>query len=65
MLMKLLWSETIVELRSATAGQIATMTEHTRGGVIFFNNHVRAQAPRNAVKLMNLLIESGLLEKET
>jgi uncharacterized protein YecE (DUF72 family) len=52
------------ELREWTAGQIATMTEHTRGGVIFFNNHVRAQAPRNAVKLMNLLIESGLLERE-
>ena len=52
------------ELREWTAGRIATMTEHTRGGVIFFNNHVRAQAPRNAVKLMNLLIERGLLERE-
>jgi uncharacterized protein YecE (DUF72 family) len=51
------------ELREWADGRIAKMAEHSRGGIIFFNNHVRAQAPRNAVKLMNLLIESGLMEK--
>jgi uncharacterized protein YecE (DUF72 family) len=52
------------ELREWTDGRIAKMTELTRGGVIFFNNHVRAQAPRNATRLVNLLRESGLLERE-
>jgi uncharacterized protein YecE (DUF72 family) len=55
------------ELRQWTDGPIAQMAQHASNGVIFFNNHVRAQAPRNAVKLINLLIERGLLgmsEKE-
>jgi len=37
------------------------MAPHASTGVIFFNNHVRAQAPRNAVKLINLLIERELM----
>ena len=41
---------------------IAKMARHASSGVIFFNNHVRAQAPRNAAKLINLLIERGLME---
>jgi uncharacterized protein YecE (DUF72 family) len=49
------------ELREWAAGRIAKMTEHSRGGIIFFNNHVRAQAPRNAMRLINLLIEQGLM----
>jgi uncharacterized protein YecE (DUF72 family) len=53
------------ELRQWTDGRIAKMTQRANNGVIFFNNHVRAQAPRNAVKLINLLIERGLVEKET
>jgi uncharacterized protein YecE (DUF72 family) len=40
------------------------MVAHAGSGVIFFNNHVRAQAPRNAIRLINLLMEGGLLEKE-
>jgi uncharacterized protein YecE (DUF72 family) len=43
------------------------MAQQAKNGVVFFNNHVRAQAPRNAVKLINLLIERGLMgmsEKE-
>jgi len=55
------------ELRQWTDGRIAKMAQHASNGVIFFNNHVRAQAPRNAVKLINLLIERGLMgmsEKE-
>ena len=43
---------------------IAKMARHASSGVIFFNNHVRAQAPRNAVRLINLLIERGLMGKE-
>jgi uncharacterized protein YecE (DUF72 family) len=38
------------------------MAQHAASGVVFFNNHVRAQAPRNAVRLINLLIERGLIE---
>jgi uncharacterized protein YecE (DUF72 family) len=44
--------------------RIAKMARHASSGVIFFNNHVRAQAPRNAVRLINLLIERGIMEKE-
>jgi uncharacterized protein YecE (DUF72 family) len=49
------------ELRQWTDGRIARMAHRANNGVIFFNNHVRAQAPRNAVKLINLLIERGLV----
>ncbi len=52
------------ELRHWTDDRIAKMVRHANNGVIFFNNHVRGQAPRNAVKLINLLIERGLMEKE-
>jgi uncharacterized protein YecE (DUF72 family) len=36
------------------------MAARAAGGVIFFNNHVRAQAPRNAAQMMRLLAERGL-----
>ena len=52
------------ELRRWVDTRITKMTRHASSGVIFFNNHVRAQAPRNAVKLINLLIERGIMEKE-
>ena len=52
------------ELRRWTDDRIAKMARHANNGVIFFNNHVRAQAPRNAVRLINLLIQRGLMEKE-
>jgi len=50
------------ELRRWADSRIAKMARHAGSGVIFFNNHVRAQAPRNAVRLINLLIERGLME---
>jgi uncharacterized protein YecE (DUF72 family) len=50
------------ELRKWADVRIAGMAQQAAGGVIFFNNHVRAQAPRNAVKLISLLIERGILE---
>jgi uncharacterized protein YecE (DUF72 family) len=52
------------ELREWIETRIAKMVAHASAGVVFFNNHVRAQAPRNAMRLINLLIENGILEKE-
>jgi uncharacterized protein YecE (DUF72 family) len=52
------------ELRRWANRRIAKMTRHASSGIIFFNNHVRAQAPRNAVRLIKLLIERGLMEME-
>lgn len=49
------------ELREWVEGPIETMSRRARKGVIFFNNHVRAQAPGNARKLIELLVEYGLL----
>jgi uncharacterized protein YecE (DUF72 family) len=49
------------ELRQWADGPITTMAQQAAGGVLFFNNHVRAQAPRNAMQLMKLLVERGLL----
>jgi len=51
------------ELQQWAAGPIRSMAEQAREGVVFFNNHVRAQAPRNAIKLIELLVSMGLLEK--
>jgi uncharacterized protein YecE (DUF72 family) len=51
------------ELREWVDGRIAMMVQRASRGVIFFNNHVRAQAPRNAVHLIRLLIERGLMEE--
>ena len=49
------------ELCEWADGRIPHMIRCSRQGAIFFNNHVRAQAPRNAVKLINLLIARGLI----
>jgi uncharacterized protein YecE (DUF72 family) len=49
------------ELRGWTDKIIVPMTRQASSGVIFFNNHVRAQAPRNARRLISQLIEKGLL----
>jgi uncharacterized protein YecE (DUF72 family) len=46
------------ELHQWTHTRIAKMVDHATSGVIFFNNHVRAQAPRNAMRLVNLLTEN-------
>jgi uncharacterized protein YecE (DUF72 family) len=50
---------TDAELREWTEGPIPRMAARSAGGLVFFNNHVRAQAPRNAVQLMHLL--NGLI----
>jgi uncharacterized protein YecE (DUF72 family) len=49
------------ELQEWTEKIIVPMARRADSGVIFFNNHVRAQAPRNARRLISLLIEKGLL----
>ena len=45
------------ELREWAENGIENMTRKARRGVIFFNNHVRAQAPRNALQLFRQLAE--------
>jgi uncharacterized protein YecE (DUF72 family) len=49
------------ELREWSEGRIPTMAESAETGVVFFNNHVRAQAPQNAARLIDLLLGQGLL----
>ncbi|WP_240194483.1 DUF72 domain-containing protein [Desulfopila inferna] len=46
------------ELQEWARGGIRTMSEKTSKGMIFFNNHVRAQAPRNAGELQRILRDS-------
>lgn len=43
------------ELHPWSRGLIPAMAARARSGLIFFNNHVRAQAPRNAQMLMEQL----------
>lgn len=53
---------TEAELRRWTEGPISAMAKRAKTGVIFFNNHVRAQAPRNARLLIDLLVRQGMLQ---
>ncbi len=50
------------ELRTWTTDTICKMADRTRNGYMFFNNHVRAQAPENAKTLIRQLHESGLVD---
>ena len=47
------------ELRHWAASQLAVLAGRGERGVLFFNNHVRAQAPRNAARLLQLLENNG------
>jgi len=49
------------ELHSWIENKIEPMISRARKGVIFFNNHVRAQAPENARRMADLLRERGLM----
>jgi uncharacterized protein YecE (DUF72 family) len=51
------------ELQDWTVRRIAPMAGRARNGLIFFNNHVRAQAPSNARRLTRLLAAQGLVEE--
>ena len=48
------------ELRDWMTRRIIPMAQQARQGLIFFNNHVHAQAPRNAKQLIRLMREQGL-----
>jgi uncharacterized protein YecE (DUF72 family) len=48
------------ELHAWIENKIEPMISRARRGVIFFNNHVRAQAPENARRMADLLKERGL-----
>ena len=48
------------ELTECVDTRIEPMARRTRRGLIFFNNHVQAQAPRNAEQLMGHLAAKGL-----
>jgi uncharacterized protein YecE (DUF72 family) len=52
---------TKAELHEWTEEQIERMAGQTRNGLLFFNNHVRAQAPKNALAMIQLLAEQGLI----
>ncbi len=49
------------ELREWIESRISRMAEKAKRGVVFFTNHVRAQAPQNAEILLRLLNEYGLV----
>lgn len=42
--------------------RIAPMCRKASTGVLFFNNHVRGQAPRNARRMLELLKQRGIVE---
>ena len=49
------------ELRQWGEEKIVNMSQKASSGVIVFNNHVRAQAPKNAAALARLLLQYGLV----
>jgi uncharacterized protein YecE (DUF72 family) len=49
------------ELTAWMDERLRRLLEDAKTGVLFFNNHVRGQAPRNARRLLELLHKSGLL----
>ncbi len=48
------------ELHEWIENKIEPMSDRARRGIIFFNNHVRAQAPENARRMVELLKEYGV-----
>ncbi|MBW2681854.1 MAG: DUF72 domain-containing protein [Deltaproteobacteria bacterium] len=48
------------ELHEWIENKIEPMSDRARRGIIFFNNHVRAQAPENARRMVALLKEQNL-----
>ncbi len=53
------------ELKTWTTDTIAKMAAQAQNGYMFFNNHVRAQAPENAKTLIKQLCEFGLMDTAT
>ncbi len=52
---------TAAELSPWARKRLPQMAEQAATGLVFFNNHVRAQAPNNALALTQMLIQQGLL----
>ncbi len=50
------------ELHDWVAHRLDPMARRARRGLVFFNNHVRAQAPANARRLTRLLAATGLTQ---
>ncbi len=48
------------ELREWIDGRIEPLGNRARTGILFFANHTRAQAPKNALRMMTLLREKGM-----
>ncbi|MBU1567038.1 MAG: DUF72 domain-containing protein [Proteobacteria bacterium] len=53
----------VEELRAWCVGYLPTIAARADRGILLFNNHVRAQAPRNAAKLATILAEFGSGER--
>jgi len=51
------------ELQEWTDNKLGKMTSKAQKGAIFFNNHVRAQAPENALRLISRLIKTGKIDE--
>ena len=51
---------TAAELRRWSEERLPAMAARTRRGFVFFNNHVRARAPANALQLMQQLEQKGI-----
>ena len=49
------------ELEAWMDERLRRLIEDAKTGVLFFNNHVRGQAPRNAQRLLELLHKAGVL----
>jgi len=49
------------ELHEWIENRIEPMSVRARRGILFFNNHVRAQAPENAQRMVKLLGERGMV----
>jgi uncharacterized protein YecE (DUF72 family) len=54
------YSYSDAELRDRIAQTIDPLAQKAQQGLLFFNNHVRAQAPKNAKTLIQLLLERGM-----
>lgn len=48
------------ELHEWVEGKIEPMSGRAHRGILFFNNHVRAQAPQNALRMIKLLRQRGM-----
>ncbi len=48
------------ELREWIEGRTEPLGNRARTGILFFANHTRAQAPKNALRMMTLLREKGM-----